>query len=138
IFRLQIRSARLSLLRSVKTTLVICLLASQSVAQQPSATTTDAGARKVFGFKDFSKQSDWDNKFIAVPDPKLAEEHLRTLTSAPHVAGTPEDKATAEYVALKFREAGLNTQIVEYNIWMNYPKSINVSVTAAPNVKMND
>ena len=54
--------------------------------------------------------------FIAVPDPKLAEEHLRTLTQAPHMAGTAEDKATADYVAAKFRAAGLDTEIVEYKV----------------------
>ncbi|MCU1307607.1 MAG: Glutamate carboxypeptidase, partial [Acidobacteriaceae bacterium] len=62
---------------------------------------------------------------------------LRILTSAPHVAGTPEDKKTAEYVAQKFREAGLKTEIVEYKIWMNYPKEISVSITAPATVKMN-
>ena len=60
-------------------------------------------------------------KFMAVPDPKLAEEHLRILTEAPHIAGSPEDKATADYVAKKFREAGLDTEIVEYKVWLNYP-----------------
>ena len=65
-----------------------------------------------------------------MPDPKLAEEHLRILTQAPHMAGTPEDKATADYVAQKFREAGLETEIVEYRVWMNYPAEISVDMTA--------
>ena len=69
-------------------------------------------------------------RFMVVPDPKLAEEHLRILTQAPHMAGTPEDKATADYVAQKFREAGLETEIVEYRVWMNYPAEISVDVTA--------
>ena len=56
-----------------------------------------------------------------MPDPKLAEEHLRILTKDPHMAGTVEDKATADYVAQKFREAGLDTEIVEYKVWINYP-----------------
>jgi N-acetylated-alpha-linked acidic dipeptidase len=116
--------------RITKTIITIALIASQSFAQQPAAD-------KVLGYRDFSKQAEWDAKFIAVPDPKLAEEHLRTLTSAPHVAGTPEDKKTAEYVAQKFREAGLKTEIVEYKIWMNYPKEISVSITAPANVKMS-
>jgi N-acetylated-alpha-linked acidic dipeptidase len=72
-----------------------------------------------------------------VPDPKLAEEHLRILTQAPHMAGTPEDKATAEYVAKKFREAGLDAEIVEYKVWMNYPSEIRVEMTAPPGVQMH-
>ena len=72
-----------------------------------------------------------------MPDPKLAEEHLRILTQAPHMAGTPEDKATADYVAQKFREAGLETEIVEYRVWMNYPAEISVDVTAPEGVTMH-
>jgi N-acetylated-alpha-linked acidic dipeptidase len=72
-----------------------------------------------------------------VPDPKLAEEHLRTLTQAPHMAGTPEDKATADYVAQKFRGAGLDTEIVEYKVWINYPVEISVDVTAPAGVEMH-
>jgi len=76
-------------------------------------------------------------KFLAVPDARLAEQHLKALTAAPHVAGSPEDKQTAEYVAQKFREAGLQTKIVEYKVWMNYPKSISVDVTAPAGVSMH-
>ena len=78
-----------------------------------------------------------ENRFLAVPDPKLAEQHLRTLTQAPHMAGTPEDKATADYVAQKFREAGLETEIVEYRVWINYPSEISVDVTAPAGVQMH-
>ena len=74
---------------------------------------------------------------MAVPDPKLAEEHLRILTQAPHIAGSPEDKATAEYVAKKFREAGLDTEIVEYKVWLNYPAEIRVDMTEPPGVEMH-
>jgi N-acetylated-alpha-linked acidic dipeptidase len=72
-----------------------------------------------------------------VPDPKLAEEHLRILTQAPHMAGTPEDKATADYVAQKFRQAGLDTEIVEYKAWFNYPVEISVAISAPAGVEMH-
>jgi N-acetylated-alpha-linked acidic dipeptidase len=92
------------------------------------------GAQKspgaIFGFQDAAAETAQESKFLAVPDPKLAEQHLRILTQAPHVAGSPEDKATADYVAQKFREAGLDTEIVEYRVWLNYPSEISVDVTA--------
>ncbi len=75
----------------------------------------------ITGFRDAAHEQDLEEKFLAVPDPKLAEEHLRILTQAPHVAGSPEDKATADYVAEKFRAAGLETSIVQYKVWFNYP-----------------
>jgi len=104
-----------------------------SFAQQSS----DPAASQVFGFRDFAQQHKWDQEFIRWPDPGRAEEDLRILTAAPHVAGSPEDKKTADYVAQKFKEAGLDTEIVEYKVWMNRPAEISVSVTAPPNVRMN-
>ncbi len=72
-----------------------------------------------------------------MPDAKRAGENLRILTQAPHVAGTPEDKATADFVAQKFREAGLETEIVEYRVWLNYPADISVDITAPEGVNMH-
>ena len=91
----------------------------------------------IFGFRDSAAQAATEARFLAVPDLKLAEEHLRTLTQAPHMAGTPEDKATADYVAQKFRAAGLDTEIVEYKVWFNYPVEISVDVTAPARVEMH-
>src|SRR5580658_9697719 len=91
----------------------------------------------ISGFRDVAAELDVEKKFIAVPDPKLSEEHLRILTQAPHIAGSPEDKATAEYVAKKFRDAGLDTEIVEYKVWLNYPTEIRVDMTAPAGVEMH-
>jgi N-acetylated-alpha-linked acidic dipeptidase len=91
----------------------------------------------ISGFRDVAGEREVEKKFMAVPDPKLAEEHLRILTEAPHIAGSPEDKATAEYVAKKFREAGLDTEIVEYKVWLNYPAEIRVDLTAPGGVEMH-
>ncbi len=91
----------------------------------------------ISGFRDVAGEREIEKKFLAVPDPKLAEEHLRILTEAPHIAGSPEDKATAEYVAKKFREAGLDTEIVEYKVWFNYPAEIRVDMTAPVGVEMH-
>ena len=91
----------------------------------------------ISGFRDVAAEREVEKKFMAVPDPKLAEEHLRILTEAPHIAGSPEDKATAEYVAKKFREAGLDTEIVEYKVWLNYPAEIRVDLTAPVGVEMH-
>ncbi len=79
-----------------------------------------------FGYKDFSAQSKLDREFMAVPSARIAGEDLKALTAAPHVAGSKEDHETAEYVAAKFRAAGLETSIVPYVAWMNLPKKIEV------------
>ena len=91
----------------------------------------------ISGFRDVAAEREIEKRFLAVPDARLAEEHLRILTQAPHIAGSPEDKATAEYVAKKFREAGLDTEIVEYKVWLNYPAEISVDMTAPAGVEMH-
>jgi N-acetylated-alpha-linked acidic dipeptidase len=91
----------------------------------------------LFGFRDSSQELKVETRFLAVPDPKLAEDHLRILTREPHIAGSPEDKATADYVASKFREAGLDTEIVEHRVWFNYPTELSVDVTAPEGVTMH-
>lgn len=91
----------------------------------------------ISGFRDVAGEREIEKRFMAVPDPKLAEEHLRILTQAPHIAGSPEDHATAEYVASKFREAGLDTAIAEYRVWFNYPTEILVDMTAPAGVEMH-
>lgn len=78
----------------------------------------------VFGYSDFSQQAKWDAAFLAIPDAKLAGEHLRILTAEPHWASSPEDYKTALYVAEKFKAAGLQTEIVPYRVWLNKPVSV--------------
>lgn len=95
----------------------VVLLPGIAVAQQPA---------RLFGYKDSSAQLNLDREFAAVPNAKIAGEDLRVLTAAPHVAGSKEDHATAEYVAAKFRAAGLETTVVPYVAWMNLPKKIEV------------
>src|SRR5246127_2558487 len=96
-----------------------------------------AGAATIFGFRSAGPETAAETQFLSVPDSRLAEEHLRILTKAPHMAGTIEDKATADYVAQKFREAGLDTEIVEYKVWINYPLEISVDMTAPAGVTMH-
>src|ERR1700674_5773394 len=91
----------------------------------------------LFGVRDAATEQATESRFLAVPDSRLAEEHLRILTKVPHMAGTIEDKATADYVARKFRDAGLETEIVEYKVWMNYPAEIRVDMTAPAGIEMH-
>jgi N-acetylated-alpha-linked acidic dipeptidase len=117
--------------RSAAVLAYVFVLASICAAQSTAA------APAIFGFRNSAAEADLEKRFLAVPDAKLAGEHLRILTANPHIAGSPEDRATADYVARKFREAGLDTNIVEYKVWMNYPAEISVDVVAPANVKMH-
>lgn len=107
--------------------LALLVAATALLAQQPASIT---------GFRNSTGERALEKRFLAVPDPKLARRHLQALTAAPHVAGSPEDRATAEYVARRYREAGLETHIVEYKVWISYPHEIGVTATGPRGVLM--
>ncbi len=100
------------------------LLAGQSLQHIAQTSSPSTAPTHVFGFRDFAQQARWDAAFLAVPDPALARQHLKILTSAPHWASSPEDYATAEYVAAQFKAAGLQTEIVPYSVLLNKPLSV--------------
>lgn len=95
-----------------------------------------SAAPQVFGYSDFTQQAKWDKVFMAVPDAKLAGEHLKTLTAEPHWASSPEDYKTALYVAEKFKAAGLDTKIQEFRVWLNKPVKIQIEAFDASGKKL--
>jgi N-acetylated-alpha-linked acidic dipeptidase len=126
-------------MKAFSTSLLATVIVVSGLSNPATSRASDAAreAQLIFGFRDSAAEIALESRFMAVPDPKLAEQHLRILTQAPHLAGTPEDKATADYVAGKFREAGLQTEIVEYKVWFNYPSEISVDLAAPAGVFMH-
>lgn len=97
----------------------------------PVVATAQNASTAFFGYKDFASQAKINAIFMAVPSAQIAGEDLKTLTAAPHIAGSEEDYATAQFVASKFRAAGLETTIIPYVAWMNLPISIHVEAKDA-------
>jgi len=106
------------------------------VRQAPPALSAEVPPTRVFGFHDFTQQARWDADFLAVPDPELARLHLKVLTSAPHWASSPEDYATAQYVAGRFKAAGLETEIVPYSVLLDKPLSVQIEAFDAAGTKI--
>ena len=100
--------------RQAVTTTRMAKRAGASHAQQSAPAKASAEPTSIFGYRDFSKQRQWDHMFLAVPSPARAEQHLKILTAQPHLAGSPQDKLTADYVAKMFKVAGLETETVPY------------------------
>ena len=101
-------------------TLLILLLQTLLLASPALAQTTVIDG---FSTERSAAERRWEEQFRAVPSPASAREHLRRLTLEPHVAGTKEDYATAVYVRDQLRSYGLNAEIREYQVWMNYPNA---------------
>lgn len=93
--------------------------------------TVHAQTDTFLGYTDFTPQAKIDAAFMAVPSAQIAGEDLKTLTAAPHIAGSKEDYATAQFVAAKFKAAGLDTTVIPYVAWMNLPVAIHVDAKDA-------
>ena len=73
---------------------------------------------------------------LAVPTPDAARVWLRALTEEPHVAGTPADRKTAEDVRDKLKSWGWQTEIVEYEVLLNYPTHVQCELVRPDNVSL--
>ncbi len=63
---------------------------------------------------------------IARPDPASAERHARRLSSEVHVAGTPAQARTRDYVIAAMRGWGLETEVREYRVWLPHTREVRV------------
>lgn len=66
----------------------------------------------------------------AIPDTVAAARHARTLAARPHVAGTPAQTATADYVLRQMASWGLDTVRVGYDVFLPFHDSTVVEVLA--------
>ena len=110
-------------MRRTSVVLSLVLLVSIVAAQAPTQKRLD--------------QKSLEQQFLAVPDPHQIEEYMRVLTSEPHIAGTPQDKKTADYVAGLFKQWGFETEIVPYRIWINYPAEVSIDLVAPQGAAMH-
>jgi N-acetylated-alpha-linked acidic dipeptidase len=118
---------------------VACALTLSTIApsQEISTPAPFTPPDKIFGFHDPTAELKAEKVFLAVPDPMRAKAHLQTLTAVPHVAGSPEDRRTAEYVLSQYQDAGLTASIQEYKVWMALPLDVRVDVVEPEKVTMH-
>ncbi len=63
---------------------------------------------------------------IARPDPSRARSHSRALSIETHVAGTPAQARTRDYVIAQMKAMGLETEVRQYDVFIPHPTSVQV------------
>ena len=78
----------------------------------------------LYGFTaaDSQAQRDWENKFRAIPDPKIMRDSMQRLSARPHHVGSPYDKQNAEWILSQFKSWGLDAQIETFDVLFPTPK----------------
>ena len=74
---------------------------------------------------------------ISRPSPLNASAHSRFLSSQPHMAGTPAQARTRDYVVSQMKSWGLETEVRSYRIWMPHPVSTRVWRIAPDPIELN-
>ena len=64
----------------------------------------------------------WEEKLRAIPSPDNLRAYMQRLSARPHNVGSPYDKDNAEWIAAKFKEFGLDTQIETFSVLYPTPK----------------
>jgi len=105
----------------VRIRIVLALLAGAGVsagAQQTMVGYTTAGA---------AHERDVEASAIKRPSPTSASAHSKVLSRETHVAGTPAQARTRDYVVDQMKKWGLETEVRSYDIWMPQPTSVRVA-----------
>lgn len=89
-----------------------------------------AAADSSTGFFQASReaQARAEKAFLDTPAPEQARRLLFQLTEEPHVAGTPQEKKLAEFVLARFKDLGLEAEMVRYDVFLNHPKRVSLKL----------
>ncbi|MEO7962755.1 MAG: PA domain-containing protein, partial [Gemmatimonadaceae bacterium] len=87
---------------------------------------TALAAQSLTGYSDANadRQRALERAAATLPDPSKAAAHSRALSAEPHVAGTPAQARTRDYVIAQMKAMGLETEVRAYDIWMPHPTSV--------------
>jgi N-acetylated-alpha-linked acidic dipeptidase len=82
-----------------------------------------AAAAPMSGFRptDADSERAREGRLAQMIRPDSLQRHLRRLTEEPHVAGTPADRATADYVLAKLQSYGWDAHLEAVPVYLNYP-----------------
>jgi N-acetylated-alpha-linked acidic dipeptidase len=100
---------------------VICVFAGTLV---PWKSRVAADDQPLYGYSAESSRVErqWEEKLRAIPSPDNLRAYLQRLSARPHNVGSPYDKDNAEWIASKFKEFGLDTQIESFSVLFPTPK----------------
>ncbi|MFN2567474.1 MAG: M20/M25/M40 family metallo-hydrolase [Gemmatimonadaceae bacterium] len=99
-------------------------------AQQPTTqpTRTDPAPHVMPGYSPSAalRQRNLESDAIRRPSAATARAHARALTREAHVAGTPAQARTRDYVVDQMRRWGIETEVRTYEVWLPHPTSVRI------------
>lgn len=117
---------RLPLLGPALTALTALTTGAQQPTTQP--TRTDPAPLVMPGYSPAAalRQRNLESDAIRRPSVQTARAHARALTREAHVAGTPAQARTRDYVVDQMRRWGIESEFRTYDVWLPHPTSVRV------------
>ncbi|MEO7521481.1 MAG: hypothetical protein ABIW79_06655, partial [Gemmatimonas sp.] len=103
------------------------LLPTFGTLHAQAATVSPAGPLVGFGPTAAAMQRRAEAEAIASPQPARARKHSMELSREPHVAGTPAQARTRDYVIASMKAMGLETEVRTYDVWLPHATSVRVT-----------
>jgi N-acetylated-alpha-linked acidic dipeptidase len=100
---------------------LLLVVSTRATGEEPPLGFTAASA---------ARQRDLEAALLALPSAERCQSQHAELTRAPHVAGTDGSRRVAELVASRMREAGLETEVVSYDVLLSSPRRVEVALVA--------
>jgi N-acetylated-alpha-linked acidic dipeptidase len=121
------------LFRDITTSLVaaVVIVAARASAQG-SATTGSAqptiagGPHAGYTPANATAEAAEEARAIAIPSPAQADSFSQVLSREPHMAGTPAQARTRDFVVSLLKKWGLETEVRSYDVYMPHPIAVHV------------
>ncbi len=117
-----------ALVSPATTLLAVSLLGASLAPSRVVASAPEGTPPLGFFARSAAAQSAAEKVFLGTPTATQMRRWLMQLTEEPHVAGTPQEKKVAEYVRDRFESFGLETEMVRYEVFLNHPESVSLSL----------
>ncbi|HYW49148.1 MAG TPA: M28 family peptidase [Gemmatimonadaceae bacterium] len=108
-------------------TLLLAALPIVAQAQAPLTGFTAAGS---------AAQRELERRAIAVPSPDSARRIARALSAEPHIAGTPAQERTRDYVNGELRKLGLRVETRSYRVYLPHATGVQVWRTSPQPIEL--
>jgi N-acetylated-alpha-linked acidic dipeptidase len=95
---------------------------------QPAAHASGADARLGFSSRAIAQEREGETKYVAQLSSESISQFHRVITKRPHMAGSPASMAVAETIRQGLANAGLETEVHEFQVYLSTPRSINVEL----------
>ena len=107
-----------------------CFFAAAACASLVSSVAPAQSTRPMPGYSSAAaaEQRRIEQQAVAIPQPDRARAHSVELSREPHVAGTPAQARTRDYVIDQMKAMGLETEVRTYDVWLPHATQVSVRI----------